>query len=370
MADRQQQYPVATSLINKEAACSVNHHAKAYLCGASRSFCREAPICLIHQPSTMIKILANDGIHPDGRLLLEEADYIVDDNKIPQEQLAERIGEYDVLIVRSATKVTKEIIDHGKNLKIIARGGVGMDNIDVEYAQIKGIEVYNTPRASSRAVAELTIAHIFSLARNLHLSNREMAAGHDFKKLKKNYETGVQLRGKTLGIIGFGRIGQEVAKIALGMGMGVRAHDPFVQDAEIGIQIAGIDNAKWCVTIRTESFEKVLRESDILTLHLPGTGRALIGSEEINKMKPGVMLINTARGGLLNEEALLEGLQNGRVACAGLDVFDNEPTPREDLLKHPKVSCTPHIGASTIEAQSYIGMELADKIISFFGDDK
>ena len=318
----------------------------------------------------MIKILANDGIHPDGKLLLEEANYLVNEDKIPQEELVSKIGEYDVLIVRSATKVTREIIDAGKNLKIIGRGGVGLDNIDVEYAESKGIEVYNTPRASSRAVAELALAHLFSLSRMLQRSNRELAAGADFKKLKKAYETGFQLRGKTIGIIGFGRIGQEVAKMALGLGMSVRAHDPYVQEAEVGIQLHNYEDLKLNVRIQTESFDKVIRESDFITLHLPGGGQPIVTAAEMAKMKDGVFLINTARGGVIDEVALLEALESGKVGGAGLDVFENEPTPREALLKHPKVSCTPHIGASTMEAQSYIGMELADKIIVFFGDDK
>ncbi len=318
----------------------------------------------------MVKILVNDGIHPDGLLLLEEADYHVDDIKIPQEELAARIAEYDVLIVRSATKVTKAIIDAGKNLKIIARGGVGLDNIDLEYAQSKGIQVYNTPMASSRAVAELAVGHMFSLARMLHRSNREMAAGGDFKKLKKAYETGFQIKGKTLGIVGFGRIGQEVAKMALGLGMTVRAHDPFVQEADIMIQLNDFADVRFGVKIRTESLDKILKESDFITFHIPGSGKPSITADEISKMKPGVFLVNTARGGVIEEEALLAALESGKIAGVGLDVFENEPTPREALLKNPNVSCTPHIGASTVEAQSYIGMELADKIISFFGDDK
>ncbi|MBK6930597.1 MAG: D-2-hydroxyacid dehydrogenase [Saprospirales bacterium] len=318
----------------------------------------------------MIRILANDGIHPDGKLLLEEANYQVNADKIPQEELAQRIGEFDVLIVRSATKVTRAVIDAGKHLKIIARGGVGLDNIDVEYAQSKGIEVFNTPKASSRAVAELAVGHLFGLARMLQRGNRELAAGGDFKKLKKAFETGLQLRGKTIGIIGFGRIGQEVAKMALGLGMDVLAHDPFVQEAEIAIQLYRYEDLKLNVIVRTETLEKLFRESDFITLHLPGVDKPIVGAAEIEKMKTGVLLINTARGGVIDEEALLAALDSGKVGGAGLDVFENEPTPREALLKHPNVSCSPHIGASTMEAQSYIGMELADRIIAYFGDDK
>ena len=317
----------------------------------------------------MVKILVNDGIHPDGRLLLEEADYLVEEERIPQEELVNRIAEYDVLIVRSATKVTKAIIDAGKNLKIIARGGVGLDNIDVVYAESKGIKVYNTPMASSRAVAELAIAHLFAMSRMLHRSNRELAAGQDFKNLKKAYETGFQIRNKTLGIVGFGRIGHEVAKIALGIGMSVRAHDPYVQEADISILLNDYPDLKYTVRVQTESLDKVFKDADFITFHIPGVDQPLVTATEFAKMKKGVFLINTARGGVIDENALLEALESGKVAGAGLDVFENEPTPKEALLKHPLVSCTPHIGASTVEAQSYIGMELADKIISFFGDD-
>ncbi|TNE57415.1 MAG: 3-phosphoglycerate dehydrogenase [Bacteroidetes bacterium] len=318
----------------------------------------------------MIKILANDGIHPDGKLLLEEANYQVVQDKVAQDDLVGKIGDYDVLIVRSATKVTRQVIDAAKKLKVIARGGVGLDNIDVEYAKSKGIEVYNTPKASSRAVAELTFGHLLGLARMLQRSNRELSTGGDFKKLKKAYTTGFQLRGKTLGIVGFGRIGQEVARMALGIGMDVRAHDPFVQEAQIGIQVHSYPDLTLNVLVRTESFDKVIQESDYITLHLPGQGKPIITAQELEKMKDGVILLNTARGGVIDEEALLAGLESGKVGGAGLDVFENEPTPRPALLTHPQVSCSPHIGASTMEAQSYIGMELADKIIAFFGDDK
>ncbi len=317
----------------------------------------------------MIKILANDGIHPDGKLLLEEANYQVITDKIPQEELAAHIGQYDVLIVRSATKVTREIIDAGKRLKIIARGGVGLDNIDVEYAKEKGILVYNTPKASSRAVAELTLGHMLSLARMLHRSNREMAGG-DFKKLKKAYEKGIELRGKTLGILGFGRIGQEVAQLALPLGMKVLAHDPNVQEAKIGIGLHEYPEIKLTVRVATVPFEQVIAESDFITLHLPGGTGPVITAAELACMKDGVFLINTSRGGVIDEEALLEALENGKVGGAALDVFAGEPTPREALLRHPKISCSPHIGGSTLEAQSNIGMELADRIIAFFGDHR
>lgn len=302
--------------------------------------------------------------------MLEHAGYSVDTQKISQEELPERIGDYDVLIVRSATKVNKAVIDGSKKLKIIARGGVGLDNVDVEYAQNNGIQVFNTPQASSRAVAELAVAHMFTLARMLHRSNREMANGGDFKKLKKEFESGVQLRGRTLGIVGFGRIGQELAKIALGLGMRVRAHDPYVAEAEIGMHLSESQDLRLSTKVATEALDSVLRESDIISFHIPSIGKPLIGSAEMDLLKPGAVLINTARGGVIDETALLQALDSGKVGGAGLDVFENEPTPMEALLKHPKVSCSPHIGASTVEAQTYIGLELAEKVIAFFGGYK
>ncbi len=318
----------------------------------------------------MIKILANDGIHPDGRLLLEEANYEVSEDKIAQNDLETGEHDFDVLIVRSATKVNRAVMAAAPNLKVICRGGVGLDNVDVEAAQEKGIHVYNTPAASSRAVAELAVAHMFSLARMLNRSNREMPAG-DFKKLKKAYETGSQIFGKTVGIIGFGRIGQEVARICLGLGMRVRAHDPFVGEAEIPVLTPDNPDVRLKTLVRTVSMNEILKQSDFITVHIPFSGgKPVIGADEISKMKEGVFLINTARGGTIDENALLAALASGRVAGAGLDVFENEPTPRADLLQHPALSLSPHIGANTVEAQSYIGMELADKILAFFGDDK
>jgi D-3-phosphoglycerate dehydrogenase / 2-oxoglutarate reductase len=315
----------------------------------------------------MIRILANDDIHPDGKLLLEEAGYEVITDKIEQKDLAAQIGTFDVLLVRSATKVTREIIDAGKKLKIIGRGGVGMDNIDVEYAKSKGIKVINTPKASSRAVAEMAFAHIFSLARYLHNCNRELPHG-DFKTLKKNFGEGIQVSGSNLGIIGFGRIGQEVAKIGLGLGMKIFAYDPYVQSADIGVQLGDNTAIKLCVTIETVTMDKLLKMSDFVTVHVPGGTNPLIGEKELATMRDGVIVVNTARGGVIDEDVLLAGLNSGKIAGAGIDVFLNEPNPRNEILQHPKVSMTPHTGAGTVQAQSYIGMELADEIITYYGD--
>lgn len=318
----------------------------------------------------MVRILANDGIHPDGKLLLENAGCQVDTKKIPQEDLPRFLPAYQVIIVRSATKVRKELIDLCPDLKIIARGGVGLDNIDVEYAEKKGITVMNTPAASSQSVAELVFAHMFSLARSLHIANRAMPSKGDseFKKLKKAFARGMQLRGKTLGIIGFGRIGQEVARIGLALGMNVLPVDLVVDEADIDIKVFNSQDISLSIHLHTTDIDSVLKSSDFLTLHVPfGGGKPLVGKEEIQKMKEGVIIINSSRGGAVDEEALLEGLQSGKIAGAGLDVFESEPTPRKALLQHPQISLSPHIGAATLEAQANIGLELADKIIAFYG---
>jgi D-3-phosphoglycerate dehydrogenase len=319
----------------------------------------------------MIKILVNDGIHADGKMLMEEAQYEVDTNKIPQEELAEKLPNYDAIIVRSATKVRKELIDLCPNLKVIARGGVGMDNIDVEYARSKGIKVINTPKASSQSVAELVVGHLFCLSRFLHRSNREMPVkgATEFKALKKQYSKGVQLRGKTLGIIGFGRIGQEVARLALGLGMRVIASDLYDNTVNIDLNTPDVDNISFSIRLETIPLDRVFKESDYITIHVPSSDKPVIGEAEMAKLKNGVFLVNTSRGGTIDEDALLKALDSGKVSGAALDVFSNEPTPRADLLNHPQISVSPHIGASTLEAQRNIGLELADVFIEFFGED-
>ena len=317
----------------------------------------------------MIRILANDGISADGKLLLEDAGYEVVTDKIPQDELPEKLPAFDVVIVRSATKIRKELIDKCPNLKVIARGGVGMDNIDVEYARSKGILVANTPAASSRSVAELAFTHILSLSRFVHLANREMPVkgSTEFKALKKAYGGGMELKGKTLGILGFGRIGQETARVALAMGMKVLPVDLYVSDATIEIELFEMDQASLSVKIPTVDMDTMLTNSDVITAHVPFSGdKALLGAEEIAKMKDGVIIVNTARGGIVDEEELLKALDSGKVRGAALDVFNNEPTPNTSLLNHPKISVSPHIGAATGEAQANIGLELADQIIAHF----
>ena len=312
-----------------------------------------------------IKILANDGIDPIGKKKLEEKSFIVSSNNIPQEELINHINEYDVLTVRSATKVRKPLIDACTNLKLIVRGGVGLDNIDVEYAESKGIKVRNTPLASSQSVAELVFAHLFTGVRFLYESNRLMpnSTTDDFKKLKEKYAKGSELSGKTLGIIGFGNIGRAVAKMALGLGMKVKAYDlyPSIANIELSFQ----DGQKVNIKVEPVSKEEVIQHSDFITLHSAGSAEVLSASDFI-MMKKGVMIINCARGGVIKESDLLNALDDGTVAYAGIDVFEEEPTKNTVLLQHPRVSLTPHIGANTKEAQERVGLEVADIIMKEF----
>jgi len=310
-----------------------------------------------------MKILANDGIDPLGRQLLEDAGFSVDTNHIPQEELAERLQAYDAITVRSATKVRQALIDACPNLKLIGRGGVGMDNIDVEYARSKGVAVVNTPAASSLSVAELVFAHLLGGVRFLYDSQRKMPVEGDtnFGGLKKAYAKGVELRGKTLGVIGFGRIGRETAKVGLGLGMDVIVSDLFEVPRSLPLTLSGGITVD--VPIQQVEIADLLERADFISLHVPFTDKPIIGSAEFALLKPGVGIVNASRGGVIDELALIEALDSGKVAFAGLDVFDNEPTPRKELLTHPKVSLTPHIGAATNEAQERIGEELANLII-------
>ncbi len=317
------------------------------------------------------RVLANDGIDNLGKKLLEDAGFFVETNKAPEGKLSETInqGNFDVLLVRSATKVTAAVLDECPNLRLVGRAGVGMDNIDLKHAELKGIKVVNTPASSSQSVAELVFAHLFSGIRFLQDSNfqmRSQGATH-FAELKKKYGAGIELQGKTMGIIGFGRIGQAVARMAIGLGMNVVASDPFINEATIILHIKPTSQDV-PVKIVTSSLDEVLEKSDFISIHVPGkiNGKALIGDVELNKMKSGVGLVNAARGGVIDEDALLASLASGKVAFAGLDVFENEPNPRLDLLENNRISVSPHIGAATQEAQERIGREMADNIIQFF----
>ena len=317
----------------------------------------------------MAKILANDGISATGVKALESYGYEVSTTNVAQEQLENHINtnEIDVLLVRSATTVRKDLIDACPSLKIIGRGGVGMDNIDVDYAREKGLHVINTPAASSASVAELVFAHLYGGVRYLYDANRQMPLEGDtnFKVLKKNYAGGSELRGKTIGLIGFGRIGQETAKIALGVGMNVVAFDPFMDKAEVKVLLG--NGAAVDVAIEMNSLESVLKEADFISLHVPAQDKPVIGKKELAMMKKGAGLINAARGGVIDEEALLDALENGQLSFAGLDTFVNEPKPAMKVLMHPNVSLTPHIGAATREAQNRIGTELAQQIHAILG---
>ena len=313
-----------------------------------------------------MKILANDGISQKGITELEAAGFEVLTTTVAQEQLIHYINQNDIvgLLVRSATQVRKDIIDNCPSLRLIGRGGVGMDNIDVAYAKEKGLHVINTPAASSESVAELVFAHLFGGVRFLYDANRNMPLEGDskFKQLKKAYAGGSELRGKTLGVIGFGRIGQATAKIALGIGMKVVYTDPFIDKASITINF--FDGQTVSFDFKSVSKSELLQQADFISLHVPAQKEYVIGKSEFNIMKEGVGIVNAARGGVIDEVALIEAMEEGKVSFAGLDVFESEPKPEIKILMHPKISLTPHIGAATGEAQDRIGSELASQIIS------
>ncbi|TDQ25648.1 D-2-hydroxyacid dehydrogenase [Tenacibaculum caenipelagi] len=317
-----------------------------------------------------MKILVNDGISVSGIEALDKAGFEVINTKVAQEQLENYINEHniDAIIVRSATQVRQELIEACPSIKLIARAGVGMDNIDVDYATENGVHVINTQEASAPSVAELVFAHLLGMVRFLHQSNREMPLEGDlhFNALKKQYSQGVELRGKTLGIIGFGHIGQEVAKMALGLGMKIIAMDTEVENAIITIPF--FDGQSVNFSIQTQPLNDVLSKSDFITLHLPAQGEYVLEAAQFKKMKDGVGIINTSRGGVLNEVDLVNAIESGKVKYAGLDVYESQPTPEIQLLMNPEISMTPHIGASTIEAQERIGIELANKIIKLLSE--
>jgi len=300
-----------------------------------------------------MRILVNDGMSDTGIQKLIDAGFEVITKNIPPQELPAKIGEFDALVVRSATKVRQGVIDGGiPRLKAVVRGGVGIDNIDHEYAESKGVKVMNTPAASSPSVAELALAHMFALSRFIVPANITMRQGEWNKKQYK----GTELAGKTLGVLGIGRIGHALAEKALGLGMKVIAFDPYIKSVEINVKLT--------------SKETVLKEADYISLHMPAQkDKAVLGSAEFAQMKAGVYIINCARSGVIDETALLEALDSGQVAGAGIDVFVGEPSPDKRLTSHQQVSVTPHIGASTVEAQDRIGLEVADKLIGFFRDN-
>jgi len=297
-----------------------------------------------------MKILINDGLSKEGVEALRNGGFEVFDLKIPQDELPSQIGIYDAIVVRSATKVNAAVIDAGKNLKAVVRGGVGVDNIDVKYAESKGVKVFNTPTASSASVAELALAHIFALARFISDANLTMRQG---LWEKKKYAKGIEVGGKTLGILGIGRIGRELAKRAMALGMKVIAFDPYVVSIDIPVKLMSKD--------------EVLTQADFISLHMPKDPAGyVIGEAEISKMKNGAYIINCARGGVMDEKAVIAALNSGKLGGAGIDVFEQEPTGNTELVNHPKVSVTPHIGANTEEAQERVGAEVAKVLKEFF----
>ena len=316
-----------------------------------------------------MNVLANDGISKAGINALENAGYNVITSKVEQENLVDYINseKIEVLLVRSATTARKELIDACPELKLIGRGGVGMDNIDVEYARSIGRLVINTPAASSQSVAELVLGHMCAISRSLNDSYKQMESA-DFKTLKKQYAKGIELRGKKLVIVGFGRIGKSLASYALGIGMNVSAVDMFSNPISIKLNLGNGIETKTTITPSSNMMEE-LKDADYISLHIPkqDDGSAVIGAKEFDQMKNGVRIVNAARGGVINESDLIDALNSGKMASVALDVFENEPTPSQDLLSHPLITCTPHLGAATLEAQDRIGTELAEKIITEFG---
>lgn len=294
-------------------------------------------------------ILANDGIAASAKKTLEELGFEVDTNHYEGDELLKRLKEVECIVVRSATKMRDEQIDAGAEgkLKLIIRAGVGIDNINVAHAEEKGMIVRNTPTASSNAVAELALAHMLALPRNLHRSNRSMAKG---EWLKKQY-SGTEIMGKTLGIVGMGRIGKSLADKAKALGMTVIYYARHKKD----------------VDYEYVTLDELLKRSDFISLHIPSVDKPLIGKEELEKCKDGVYIINLARGGVVDEDALLDALDSGKVAGAALDCFAQEPCTNERLLQHDRVSITPHIGAATKEAQNRIGDVTVDIIKEILG---
>lgn len=313
-----------------------------------------------------MKILANDGIDAGGKKALEELGFVVITEKVAQENLAAALNEegYVGLLVRSATTARKDLIDACPGLKFIGRGGVGIDNIDAEYARSKGVEVFNTPASSSQSVAELVMSLMFAAARGVYDAGTHMPSkgASEFEALKKKYAKGIELRGKTIGIVGFGRIGKSLASYALGCGMKVIACDNKPNNNSVDFHIEGHGNIQ--INVPVMPLNNLLGECDFISLHVPkqANGAAVLGANELTLVKKGAILINTSRGGVIEETALINALNEGQVAYACLDVFVGEPKPNEALLAHPKVLSTPHIGASTNEAQGRIGLEIAAKV--------
>lgn len=306
-------------------------------------------------------ILANDGLAQRGIDLLVKAGFKVDTTKVAQGQLTNYINKNKIigLLVRSATKVDKGTIEACPGLRLIGRGGVGMDNIDLVHARSKGIHVINTPGASGESVAELVMAHLLGSVRFLHQANRNMPLEGDtnFKGLKQHYAQGHELKGKTLGIIGFGRIGQATAKRALALGMKVVFTDNDLGERKL--ELSFFDGQSVSFKLKGQDLDSLLGESDFVSLHVPAQKKYLIGKRELALMPPGAGIINTSRGGVLDEAALVEALDGGRLSFAALDVYESEPQPAIKVLMNPYISLSPHIGASTLAAQERIGEELA-----------
>jgi len=316
-----------------------------------------------------MKVLANDGISQNSKKELIDLNFKIFDTKIDQSELIKYINRnhIEIILDSSATIINSEILNNCKSIKLIGRAGVGLDNIDLISAKKNNVRVFNTPNASSISVAELVISHLLSANRNLHITNRTMPLNGEtkFKEIKSHSSECKEVMFKTLGIIGLGRIGQEVAKRAFSLGMNVIAFDKKIE--KIKIHLDHIKNQNIFFDLKTSSLNDVLKGSDFITLHIPKINdKPFIGRDEFDTMKKGVGIINTSRGGLIDESELIKFLNNKKVSFAALDVYENEPTPNIQLLMHDKISLSPHIGGSTVEAQERIGDEIVKEIKSFY----
>jgi D-3-phosphoglycerate dehydrogenase len=304
----------------------------------------------------MIKVLVSDPIHDDGVKILEDAGFeVTQKTDISMDELKGEIGKYDAIVIRSRTKLTEDVLEHSGRLKVIARAGVGLDNVDTKYAKDHGIEVCNSPEAPTNAVAELTLGFMLDMARNISHADATMKLG----KWEKNKLEGIEISGRTLGIIGFGRIGYTLGKKAKALGMDVLAYDVMMDKL-----IHFVEE----IEAKAVSLDKLLEDSDFISVHVPllPQTRHMISTEQFNKMKKGVYVINAARGGIIDEEALKKALDSGKVAGAALDVYEEEPNPDPDLVKRSDVVCTPHIGAGSEEAQRGNSTIVAEKLVKFF----
>ena len=318
-----------------------------------------------------MKILVPNSFFEHGIKLLQKADFQVLTTTVALNQLEQFIttNAIDIIITKSPTSITKELIDACPTLKLIGSTEVDKNSMVTSHAKAKGIKIIDTPFAIANSVAELVFAHLFGMVRFLHQANREMPLEGDirFNDLRKQFSTGTELKGKTLGIIGLGNIGKEVAKIAIGIGMKVIATSSSIKKEVINLSF--YNGTSVAFEIETQSLESLLKESDFITIHTPYQGAVLIGKQEIELMKTGVGIINTSQGGTLDEIALINAIETEKVKYAALDVYETEPKPEIQLLMNPELSLTPHIGGKTIDSNYKVEKEIINQLVSFINNN-